>query len=535
MRRARTVLDIVRSELLVRPELAFGDCHVFLREYGVCNHEHPAARLRSEGKPFRAAERVERSVIPLGDQLHACLSEIGEYLLRVRGDAVACHERQIRTEIIAAPTLELVQHVVRPVLRTGLVAVHDDAFKRQLFRLEAVDYFFRVGVPVQFRGFGAHFVALETHCVRTSVLCSRTGRDGYEAKDLPMAFRQLAANALLLFVKIVRDVDNAPEIDADRRAFARNEIHYGGCLRLPVRNFREGIRNGLERLFAIAVHSARMLHGARKPLFVPGIFEVGERGMGNGERDGKHGDGLLPASVFLNRQREDDLSARRIAVDAFEPLHSVSRVDPRSACDVAVADGCLERKTETRRFRRGELDSVPPSVAPEFVGCRILAVVLVVIDDAAEPGALERLCIRRNPLARRLRLTEEPPRLRTALVRNIRVFRLPISVDGQCSRTVLKTPSSVGVNMSTRGCGSANHSNKHRKCNAGSAQHTRNLALSFAVECHFTLPVIGSHVMTAPSVAQTSNSESSVKRISVPSARTRQSGAPSFGTPSRNM
>ena len=134
MRGTRRILHIVCAEFLVAPELPFRNRHVCLREHGIRDHEHASARLRGERQSLFAAKAVECSVVALGDQFHARPAEIGKDILGVLCDAIARHQRKIRPEIVAAPPRKFLQHVVRPVLRTGLVAVHDNAGERNPFR-----------------------------------------------------------------------------------------------------------------------------------------------------------------------------------------------------------------------------------------------------------------------------------------------------------------------------------------------------------------------------------------------------------------
>ena len=53
------------------------------------------------------------------------------------------------SEVVAAQTVELPGHVLRPVLRAGLVAVHADALQRAAVCTDAVNDGFGIALPVQ--------------------------------------------------------------------------------------------------------------------------------------------------------------------------------------------------------------------------------------------------------------------------------------------------------------------------------------------------------------------------------------------------
>ena len=147
-----------------------------------------------------------------------------------------------------------------------------------------------------------------------------------------------------------------------------------------------------------------------------GIFHVDKLRVRIRQWNREHGDGLLPAAVLRDRKRESHLAAIRVAVDYGKRFHCVRGIDPRTSRDISVAHSRLEREAEPSRLGRSKLDAVPPLVAPQPVRARVLAVVLIIVHDTAKTDALHRLGVRRDPLVRRLGLSEEPPRLRTAVV-----------------------------------------------------------------------------------------------------------------------
>ena len=78
---------------------------------------------------------------------------------------------------------------MRPVLRSGLVAVHADAVELAAMGSDAVDDGLRVALPVQARALDGELVTLQSQRLGPPVLGAAAGADGEEAHDEPATMK----------------------------------------------------------------------------------------------------------------------------------------------------------------------------------------------------------------------------------------------------------------------------------------------------------------------------------------------------------
>ena len=108
-------------------------------------------------------------------------------MIRLGNDDSTGNGRQVFANVIAAQTAELLFHGLRPVLRTGLVAVHADALNSSTMGTYAIDNGFCIALPVQVCTLYRQFVALHAQSLGTTVFGMTTRGDRHETHQEPVA------------------------------------------------------------------------------------------------------------------------------------------------------------------------------------------------------------------------------------------------------------------------------------------------------------------------------------------------------------
>ena len=109
-------------------------------------------------------------------------------------------------DVVAAQTAELLGHVLCPVLRAGLMAVHADAFDGTAMGADAVNDGLGVALPVQAGTLDTQLVALQTERVLTAMLGVAARADRHEAHYKPIALWSIRPDDSAVGCHLVRQV-----------------------------------------------------------------------------------------------------------------------------------------------------------------------------------------------------------------------------------------------------------------------------------------------------------------------------------------